>query len=117
QRLIPPTSIVSVKSGLVSRGEGPQPQIDIGGAGFAWDVPAPDPTLGIVVWATISFDWAFYGWQSDTPKNNSDHKIRINGSVDWIWYLTGNPYVFPAAPIFLTDGGEYTFYMDLAPGD
>jgi hypothetical protein len=65
QRLIPPSSIVTVKSGVISRGEGEQPYIDLGGAGFGWDVPAPDPNLGTVVWATISFDWAFYGWQSE----------------------------------------------------
>jgi hypothetical protein len=117
QGLIPPANIVTVKSGSVSRGASPQPYIAPGLGGFRWDVPAPDPSLGTVIWATISFDWAFYGWQSDTPKNDSDHTIRINGSVDWGWYLTGHPQIFPAAPVFLYDGGQYTFYMDLAPGD
>src|SRR5260221_890072 len=115
--LIPHASIVSVKSGLVSRSASLQPfNIATGLAGFAWDVPAPDPSLGTVVWATISFDWAFYGWQSGTPRNDGDQSIRIYGSVDWIWYLTGHTQVFPTAPIFLSDGGRYTFYMDLAPG-
>jgi hypothetical protein len=117
QGLIPPANIVSVKSGLVARTDSAQPYLGPGVAGFAWDVPAPDPSLGTCVWATISFDWAFYGGQSDTPKNFGDQTMRIYGSVDWYWYLTGHPQIFPAAPIFLTDGGQYSFYMDVAPGD
>jgi len=116
QRLIPRPSIVSVKSGLVSRGANPQPY-NIGAGGFSWDVPAPDPSYGTVVSATISFDWAFYGWQSDTARNDGDQTIRIYGSVDWIWYLLGDPQLFPRAPIFLADAGHYSFYGDLAPGD
>jgi hypothetical protein len=41
QGLIPPASIVSVKSGLVARTDSAQPYLGPGVAGFAWDVPAP----------------------------------------------------------------------------
>jgi hypothetical protein len=116
QGLIPPLSAVLVKSGIVSRGE-----MLLRGRkrlpGFRWDVPAPDPSLGTVLWATLGFDWVFYSWRSTYPKNYSDQKIRFNGSLQWVWLLTGHPDVFPAAPIFLTDGGLYSFYWDLAPGD
>lgn len=116
QGLIPPLNAVSVKSGIVSRSGMPF----LGAKrlpGFRWDVPAPDPSLGTVLWATLGFDWVFYSWRSNYPKNDGDQKIRFNGSLQWIWLLTGHPDIFPAAPIFLTDGGLYSFYMDLAPGD
>jgi hypothetical protein len=116
QRLIPPLNTVSVKSGIVS----PSGTLLIGAtglSGFRWDVPAPDPSLGTVLWATLGFDWTFYSWRSDYPKNDGDQKIRFDGSLQWVWLLTGLPDIFPAAPIFLTDGGLYSFYMDLAPGD
>jgi len=121
RRLFPVTSFVTVKSGLVPRdpiiltrkivAKGPY------FGGFSWNIPAPDPSYGDIVWAAIAFDWAFYGWQSDTSKNDGDDPIRINGSVQWIWYLTGDPDLFPRAPIFLADSGIYTFYQDLAPGE
>jgi hypothetical protein len=78
-------------------------------------VPAPDPSR-TVLWATLAFDWTFYGWRSDSPKNDGDQSFRFEGSLDWVWLLTGHPQIFSAAPIFLTDGGQYSFYMDLAPG-
>jgi hypothetical protein len=116
QRLYPLPSVVTVKSGLASRGAFLRSG-KWGTSGFRLDMPAPDPRMGTVVWATMSFDWAFYGWQSNIPINYSDHSVRINGSVDWNWFLTGHPAIFPTAPIFLSDNGRYTFYMDLAPGE
>lgn len=63
QRLDPLPSVVTVKSGLASR-DAFLRSGKWGAAGFRWDIPAPDPRMGTVVWATFSFDWAFYGWQS-----------------------------------------------------
>ena len=112
QQFIPPASIISVKSGIATRGQ----RLLTGGLpGFRWDVPAPDPSLGTVVWMTLGFDWAFYTWRSDRPTPTAQ-PFRLTGSVDWRWVLTGHPSLFPDAPIFLTDNGHYSFYMDIRPG-
>ena len=115
QQLIPVQNIVTVKSGLASRGE--SVRNDSGLSGFRWDIPAPDPSLGTVVWATLSFDWAFYSWLSWEPQNDGDSSIRVSGSIDWIWYLVGNSDFLTQSLVFLRDFGDYSFYMDLAPGD
>jgi hypothetical protein len=113
-RLLPVDSGVSVESGLVSRGAVLR-NAATGLPGFRWDVPAPDPGK-TVLWASLAFDWTFYGWRSDWPRNDGDQSFRFYGSLEWIWLLTGHPEVFSSAPIFLTAGGDYSFYMDLAPG-
>jgi hypothetical protein len=84
-------------------------------AGWRFDVPAPDPHFP-VLWATISFDWQFYEWSSNILYNDTDHNVHVNGSLIWIWLLTGHPELFPNAPEFLTDGGLFTFETFVVPG-
>jgi len=76
--------------------------------GFRWDVPAPEWGRRLV-WASISFPWQFWRWYSFELKNNSDHAVHIDGSVDWRWVLTGNPFFFPDPPILMEDSGHFTF--------
>jgi hypothetical protein len=83
--------------------------------GFRWDVPAPE-TGRTVLWASLAFDWQFYEWASLSIPNDTSNSIFVDGLLDWRWLLTGNPFVFSSAPIFLTDGGRFTFNTFIARG-
>lgn len=114
QRFTPPGSAIAFDAGLATP-VGPVPNEAWGLPGFRWTIPAPDPAKTLV-WATVSLEWTFYGWRYGFPKNTSNEKLRVEGSLDWRWLLTGHPQLFTYAPILLTDEGHYSFYVDLAPG-
>ncbi len=105
---------LSIHSGVAGRSGFLRSNTD-GLAGFRFDVPAPDPSL-TCLWATISFDWQFYDWSSNLLTNPTDHNIHVNGSLVWIWFLTGHPQIFPNAPEFLTDGALFSFETFVVPG-
>ena len=104
---------VRTRSGTVPRGPLVRNAAD-GLSGFRWDVPAPDPRW-TVLWASISFDWQFYSWRSLGVHNNTSNSVHVDGSLDWQWFLTGNPFVFEYAPIFLIDSGHYAFETFIVP--
>jgi hypothetical protein len=85
-------------------------------AGWRFDIPPPDRGMP-VLWASIWFDWQFYEWSSNLLYNNLDHNVHMNGSLIWIWLLTGHPEVFPNAPTFLTAGAQFTFETFVPPGE
>jgi hypothetical protein len=105
---------VSLESGLVRRGP-----LAVNAAdqlpGFRWDVPAPDPRRRLA-WAAIWFDWQFWRWYSFSLKNNGSHSVHVDGSVDWRWVLTGNPFLFDDPPILMEDSGHFTFETFIVPG-
>ena len=43
--------------------------------------------------------------------------MHVNGSLIWIWLLTGHPELFPNAPTFLTAGAQFTFETFVPPGE
>jgi hypothetical protein len=136
QGLLPPASggvtkrrkhpgSVEIQSHLVKRrGRLRQAAVERGGVlanvaadlpGFAFNVPAPERNRRLL-WASISFPWQFWEWDGWAPTNDSSSNLRIEGSVHWEWRLTGNPSVFPTAPIFMSDGRLFEFYTLIVPG-
>lgn len=84
--------------------------------GWAFDIPAPDPRERLL-WMEISTPWQFWEW-SGSWYNDSSNDIRIDGSVDWLWYLGANPnYISGYLPTFLSGQGHFTFYTLVPPGD
>jgi hypothetical protein len=106
--------LLSVESGLAARGPALRNAAD-GLPGFRWDVPAPEAGR-TVLWASLGFDWQFYEWSSLSMPNHSDHKVFVDGSLDWRWMLTGVPSLFPDAPVFLEGAGHFTFNTFIGPG-
>ena len=80
--------------------------------GYAFDVPAPAPYRRLL-WASISTPWQYWEWDGWGPSNDSSASLRIQGSVSWLWVLTGNPSVFPDAPELMSNGGEFEFYTSI----
>jgi len=105
---------VTLQSGLVQRGA-----LQTNAAdhlpGFRWDVPAPQFNR-ILAWAAIWFDWQFWRWYSLGVKNTTSHSVHIDGSVDWRWVLTGNPFFFSDPPILMEDSGHFTFETFIPAG-
>ena len=92
------------------------PNSATGQPGWAFDVPAPDPRR-VLLWATISLPWQYWEWSGEWG-NDSSSDVRIDGSVDWLYFLTGNPFYFPGySPVFLGASGHFTFYTLVPPGN
>ena len=72
--------------------------------------------IGAVEEFSTPDDWQFYDWSSNLLTNPTDHNIHVNGSLVWIWFLTGHPQIFPNAPEFLTDGALFSFETFVVPG-
>jgi hypothetical protein len=104
---------ISIESGMVNRGAALRSTADR--PGFRWDVPAPDPSR-TVLWASLAFDWQFYEWTSLNLPNNTDNNIFVDGSLDWSWYLTGNPFVFPRSWVYMNEAAPFTFNTFIVPG-
>jgi hypothetical protein len=98
----------------VGRRPGAVAEAGAGLPGYAFNVPAPP--AGRLLWAEISFPWQYWEWDGWGPSNHSSSNLRIEGSVDCAWILTGNPSEFPAAPEFMSDGGHFEFYTTVPPG-
>src|SRR3954471_22041803 len=69
-KLRPVATAVTIESHVIPRGQLAHNPAN-GLPGFRWDVPLPDPQR-TVLWMTLGFDWAFYGWKSDLPRNTSN---------------------------------------------
>lgn len=86
------------------------------GAGWAFDVPAPDPGSRLL-WVEISTPWQFWEWSSSWG-NDSSNDVRIDGSVDWLWNLGANPNFFSGYLLsFMGGNGHFTFYTLVPPGN
>lgn len=105
---------MATQSGAVNRGALLR-SIPSGLPGFSWEVPAPDANRQLL-WVQIGFDWHFNGWKSEWPKNTGSSDKRVEGSLRWLWYLTGHPQLFPDAPILLSDSDGFDFYTSIPPG-
>jgi hypothetical protein len=92
------------------------PNSATGQPGWAFDVPGPDPGR-LLLWASISLPWQYWEWSGEWG-NDLSSDVRIDGSVDWLYFLTGNPYYFPGySPTFLGASGHFTFYTLVPPGN
>jgi hypothetical protein len=114
QRLRPVDRAITIHSGTVARGAALR-NLTLGLPGFRFQVPAPDANRTLL-WVSMGFDWFFNGWQSSFPKNTGSSSKRIEGSLRWLWYLTGHPQIFADPPILLSDSDGYEFYTTLPPG-
>lgn len=102
--------------GSAVRSPGARRNVARGLPGFSFDLHAPDPNRGELVWVEMRINWFFNGWKSEWPRNDKSTSVRFEGSVDWYWFLTGHPQFFDKAPILLTDGGHFSFYTSIPPG-
>ncbi len=105
---------MATQSGVVGRGALLR-HLPSGMLGFRWEVPAPDASRQLL-WIQIRFDWHFNGWKSEWPRNTGSRSTRVEGSLRWLWYLTGHPQFFPDAPILLADSDKFEFYTSIPPG-
>lgn len=106
---------IDFEAGSVARGALQRRNVAQGLSGFSFAMPIPDPNRELL-WAELRIIWFFNGWKSEWPKNTSSSSLHVEGSVDWYWFLTGNPFHFDEAPIFLTDGGHFEFETSVSPG-
>lgn len=113
-RLRPVDTAVMIQSGTVNRGAALRFST-LGLPGFRFQVPAPDPNRTLL-WVWMGFDWFFNGWKSSWPENTGSSSKRVEGSLRWVWYLTGHPHIFADPPIVLSDGDGYEFYTSVPPG-